>query len=119
MIPSFKTGNYEEGIRAGVTVLSGFLRGAYGLRQTEFKPQIAISILHLVLAILMVGVSFPSMLILYFVYFRCAVGGGSGGGSGSNGNSDYCGYDGYGGGGYDGGGFGGGSSGGGGGGGDW
>jgi uncharacterized protein len=67
MIPSFKTGNYEEGIRAGVTVLSGFLRGAYGLRQTEFKPQIEISILHLVLAILMVGVSFPSMLILYFV----------------------------------------------------
>jgi uncharacterized protein len=118
MIPSFKTGNYEEGIRAGVTVVSGFLRGAYGLRQTEFKPQIEISILHLVLAILMVGVSFPSMLILYFVYFRCAVGGGSCGGSGggSNGNSDYCGYDG---GGYDGGGFGGGSSDGGGGGGDW
>jgi uncharacterized protein len=121
MIPSFKTGNYEEGIRAGVTVLSGFLRGAYGLRQTEFKPQIAISILHLVLAILMVGVSFPSMLILYFVYFRCAVGGGSCGGSGggSNGNSDYCGYDGGGGGGGSSGGFGGGSSGGGGGGGDW
>ena len=123
MIPSFKTGNYEEGIRAGVTVVSGFLRSAYGLRQTEFKPQIAMSILHLVLAILMVGVSFPLMLILYFVYFRCAVGG-NGGGSrsgGSNGNSDYCGYDGggYGGGGYDGGGFGGGSSDGGGGGGDW
>lgn len=118
MIPSFKTGNYEEGIRAGVTVLSGFLRGAYGLRQTEFKPRIGISILHLVLAILMVGVSFPSMLILYFVYFRCAVGGASCGGSGggSNGNSDYCGYDG---GGYDGGGFGGGSSDGGGGGGGW
>jgi uncharacterized protein len=121
MIPSFKTGNHEEGIRAGVTVLSGFLRGAYGLRQTEFKPRIGISILHLVLAILVVGVSFLSMLILDFVCFRCAVGGnGRGGsGSGSNGNSDYCGYDGYGGGGYDGGGFGGGSSGGGGGGGDW
>ncbi|WP_287169423.1 MULTISPECIES: TPM domain-containing protein [unclassified Microcystis] len=121
MTPSFKTGNYEEGIRAGVTVVSGFLRSAYGLRQTEFKPQIAISILHLVLAILMVGVSFPLMLILYFVYFRCAVGGSGRGGSGggSSGNSDYCGYDGYGGGGYDGGGFGGGSSDGGGGGGGW
>jgi len=123
MIPSFGTGNYEEGIRAGVTVVSGFLRSAYGLRQTEFRPQIAMSILHLVLAILVVGVSFPLMLILDFVCFRCAVGGnGRGGrGGGSNGNSDCCGYDGggYGGGGYDGGGFGGGSSGGGGGGGDW
>jgi uncharacterized protein len=129
MIPSFKTGNHEEGIRAGVTVLSGFFRDAYGLRQTQFKPQIAMSILHLVLAILMVGVSFPLMLILYFVYFRCAVGGNGRGGSGggSNGNSDYCGYDagGFGGGSSGGGGggssgdFGGGSSGGGGGGGDW
>ncbi|GCA83688.1 hypothetical protein MiHa_01653 [Microcystis aeruginosa NIES-2522] len=129
MIPSFKTGNYEEGIRAGVTVVSGFLRGAYGLRQTEFKPQtefnpqIAMSTRYLVLAILIVGVFFPSMLILCLVCFRCAVGGnGRGGrGGGSNGNSDYCGYDGggYGGGGYDGGDFGGGSSGGGGGGGDW
>ncbi|AVQ71781.1 hypothetical protein B5D77_11160 [Microcystis sp. MC19] len=135
MIPSFKTGNYEEGIRAGVTVVSGFLRGAYGLRQTEFRPQtefkpqtefnpqIAMSTRYLVLAILIVGVFFPSMLILCLVCFRCAVGGnGRGGrGGGSNGNSDYCGYDGggYGGGGYDGGDFGGGSSGGGGGGGDW
>lgn len=128
MIPSFKTGNYEEGIRAGVTVVSGFLRGAYGLRQTEFKPQtefnpqIAMSTRYLVLAILIVGVFFPSMLILCLVCFRCAVGGnGRGGrGGGSNGNSDYCGYDGggYGGGGYDGGDFGGGSSDGGGGG-DW
>jgi uncharacterized protein len=130
MIPSFKTGNYEEGIRAGVTVVSGFLRGAYGLRQTEFRPQtefkpqtefnpqIAMSTRYLVLAILIVGVFFPSMLILCLVCFRCAVGGnGRGGrGGGSNGNSDYCGYDG---GGYDGGGFGGGSSDGGGGGGDW
>lgn len=129
MIPSFKTGNYEEGIRAGVTVVSGFLRGAYGLRQTEFRPQtefnpqIAMSTRYLVLAILIVGVFFPSMLILCLVCFRCAFGGSGRGGSGggSNGNSDYCGYDGggYGGGGYDGGGFGGGSSGGGGGGGDW
>ncbi|GBL15693.1 hypothetical protein MTo_03008 [Microcystis aeruginosa NIES-1211] len=134
MIPSFKTGNYEEGIRAGVTVVSGFLRGAYGLRQTEFRPQtefkpqtefnpqIAMSTRYLVLAILIVGVFFPSMLILCLVCFRCAVGGnGRGGrGGGSNGNSDYCGYDGggYGGGGYDGGDFGGGSSDGGGGG-DW
>jgi uncharacterized protein len=124
MIPSFKTGNYEEGIRAGTTVLSGFLRSAYGLRQTEFKPQIEISILHFVLAILMVGVSFPSILILYLIYFRCAVGGGVCGGNGERknggGGGENCDIFGYDGGGNCGGGdFGGGSSGGGGAGGDW
>jgi uncharacterized protein len=114
MIPSFKTGNYEEGIRAGTTVIIGSLRGAYTLGQTKFKPQIEISILDFVLAILMVGVSFPTILIVYLIYCRSAFVGGDG----SRRNSDSCGYDG-GGGNCAGGDFGGGSSGGDGGGGDW
>jgi uncharacterized protein len=114
MIPSFKKGNYEEGIRAGTTVLSGFLRGAYTLGQTKFKPQIEISILDFVLAILIAGVFFPTILIVYLIYCRSAFVGGDG----SRRNSDSCGYDG-GGGNCAGGDFGGGSSGGDGGGGDW
>lgn len=117
MIPSFKTGNYEEGIRAGTTVLSGFLRGAYGWRQTELKPQIQISILDHVLAILIAGVFFPFMLIMCLISFRSAfVGGGSsncGGGGSSGGGSSGGGFD------FGGGCDFGGDSGGGGGGGDW
>jgi uncharacterized protein len=110
MIPSFKKGNYEEGIRAGTTVIIGYLRGAYTLGQTKFKPQIEISILDFVLAILIAGVFFPTILIVYLIYCRSFFVGGGGGN---------CGGGDFGGGGFGGGDCDAGSSGGGGAGGDW